>query len=63
MKLRMDTLRPAPQHDMDLMKVFSEITPGKAMQYFPSFRYLIFSFTVSCLVITVRSFYSAMSVH
>ena len=49
MKPRMDTLQLTPQHDTDLTKVFSEITPGKAMQYFPSFRYLIFSFTVSCL--------------
>jgi hypothetical protein len=47
MKLRMDTLQPTPQHDMDLMKLFSEITPGKAMQYFPSFRYCVSSLTVS----------------
>jgi hypothetical protein len=47
MKLRMDTLQLTPQHDMDLMKSFSEITPGKVMQYFPSFRYLISAVIVS----------------
>jgi hypothetical protein len=63
MKLRMDILVPTPQHDMDLIKVFSETTAGKAMQYFLSFRYFIFSLTVSYLIITITSFYSAMSVH
>jgi hypothetical protein len=38
MKLRMDALLPVLQHDMGLMNMSSEATPGKAMQYFPSFR-------------------------
>ena len=62
MKLRMDALQLTLQHDMDLMKVFSEITPGKAMQYFHSFRYLISSLAVSYFIITVTSLYSALSV-
>jgi hypothetical protein len=63
MKLKMDTLQLTPQHDTDLMKMFSEITPGKAMQYFPSFRYLISSLVVSYVIIIVMSVYSALSVH
>jgi hypothetical protein len=63
MKLRMDALQLTPQHDTGLMKLFSEITPGKAMQYFPSFRYWISSFIVSYLIIIVTSFYSALNVH
>jgi len=61
MKLRMDTLQLTPPHDMDLMKIFSEITPGKAMQYFPSFRYLISSLTVSYLIITHKFLFSTES--
>lgn len=63
MKLRMDTLQLTLRRDMDLMKVFSEITPGKAMQYFLSFRYLMSSLSVSYLIIIVTSFYTALSVH
>jgi hypothetical protein len=38
MKLRMDALLLVLQHDMALMNMSSEATPGRAMQYSPSYR-------------------------